>query len=201
MLRRNLPRLLLLGLLVVVAGCQTGTPETGSNTIPAATPPPVDPATRGKYLVTILGCNDCHTPMSGMGPDGPIFDQTHFLAGHPAALVMPPPPAPVGPWFAATNLTAWSGPWGISYAANITPDSLTGIGIWTEDVFIKALRTGRHVGVARPILPPMPWQSFAHMTDEDIKSVYAYLRTIPAVSNEVPQPVINGPPPAAEGTH
>jgi len=201
MLRRCLAQFLLLGLVVVAAGCQSGTPGTSTNRAPAATPPPVDPVARGKYLVTIVGCNDCHTPMTGMGPEGPIFDQTHYLAGHPAGLVMPTPPAAIGPWIASTNLTAWSGPWGISYAANITPDSLSGIGIWTEEVFIQALRTGRHVGVARPILPPMPWAAFRQMTDADMKAIYAYLRTIPAVSNEVPQPVINGPPPAAEGTH
>lgn len=204
-MRRCPNPLVMLGLVVLVAGCQTntGSHNTAGNTPPAATPPPVDPVARGKYLVSIMGCTDCHTPVTGMGPEGLTYDESRYLAGHPAGMTFEPPANMGPPWLASTNLlSAWAGPWGISYAANITPDSLTGIGIWTEDVFIKAMRTGRHMGVARPILPPMPWNVVALLTDEDIKSVYAYLRTVPAVSNEVPQPVIAGPPPgAAEGTH
>jgi hypothetical protein len=185
-----------------LAGCQTApqqaaeSPATGAA---AAAATPFDPVARGKYLTSIMGCNDCHTPMTGMGPEGPMYDSERFLAGHPAGLTLPPPPPAEGPWFMATNMTAFSGPWGVSYSANITPDSLTGLGIWTEEIFVKAMRTGRHMGVARPILPPMPWPSVAALTDEDLKSLYAYLRTVPAISNEVPQPVLAGPPPGAEG--
>jgi hypothetical protein len=99
-----------------------------------------------------------------------------------------PAVAPRGPWLwagAATN-TAFSGPWGISYAANLTPDQNTGMGIWTEEMFVKALRTGRHMGVSREILPPMPWPAFRTATDEDLKSMYAYLRSIKPVVNHVP---------------
>ena len=106
---------------------------------------------------------------------------------------MPAPPSlpPDGPWtFAvAPTLTAWSGPWGESFAANLTPDTNTGLGNWTEEMFVKAMRSGRHMGTSRPILPPMPWQQLASMTDADLKSVYAYLRTIPPVVNHVPDPV------------
>jgi hypothetical protein len=178
------------GLLMSAAGCQH--PETAqaeaAATIPAA--PVVDVVERGRYLVTVAGCNDCHTPFK-MGPNGPEPDMSRMLAGHPQQLTMPPAPDSRGPWVwagAATN-TAFAGPWGVSYASNLTPEPNTGLGIWTEDLFIKALRTGRHWGQARPILPPMPWQNYAQMTDDDLKAMYAYLRTIPPVANSVPESV------------
>jgi hypothetical protein len=86
----------------------------------------------------------------------------------------------------STN-TAFAGPWGISYASNLTPDPNTGIGIWTEEIFVKTMRTGRHMGTSRPLQPPMPWPSYSHMTDEDLKAVFAYLRSIPAIANRVPE--------------
>jgi mono/diheme cytochrome c family protein len=148
-------------------------------------------AAHGKYLVTIGGCNDCHTPMK-MGPKGPEPDLTRLLSGHPANAHLPPPPKlGPGPWFVGA-FTAWSGPWGISYSANLTPDSNIGLGIWTEETFIRTMRTGKHFGVAREILTPMPWQNLAAMTDEDLKAIYAYLRTIPPVNNAVPAPVPPG---------
>ena len=149
---------------------------------------------RGRYLVSAMGCNDCHTPWK-MGPKGPEPDMTRMLSGHPAALKMPPAPAAQGPWLwsgAATN-TAFAGPWGVSYAANLTPDQNTGLGIWREEDFVGAIRTGKHFGVSREILPPMPWSAFRNLTDEDLKSIYAFLRTIRPVSNLVPDPQ----PPAA----
>ena len=120
------------------------------------------------------------------------------LSGHPEAMVLPPPPKTEGPWMwvsTGTN-TAFAGPWGISYTANLTPDPNTGIGIWTEDQFVKTLRTGKHWGAGRPIMPPMPWQNVAQMTDEDIKAVYAYLKSIKPVVNHVPdyQPPAEPPP-------
>jgi hypothetical protein len=153
---------------------------------------------RGKYLVTIMGCNDCHTPKK-MGPQGPEPDLTRLLSGHRQETKLPAPPAlPSGPWMVVANLdfTAYSGPWGISYAINLTPDPNTGIGIWTEDMFLKALRTGRHMGTSRPILPPMPWQDFAIATDSDLRAVFAFLKSIPPIQNRVPDPVIAEPPPA-----
>ncbi len=142
---------------------------------------------RGKYLVTIVGCGDCHTPMK-MGPEGPEPDTARFLSGHPEQMGPLPNAMPQGPWLwagAATN-TAFSGPWGVSYAANLTPDHNTGLGIWTEDMFVKALRTGRHMGTSREILPPMPWPAFRNASDEDLKSIYAFLRTIKPIVNHVP---------------
>lgn len=157
----------------------------------AALAAPDDPQVeRGKYLVTIMGCNDCHTPMT-MGPDGPALDTARWLSGHPEGLVMPPPPALAEPWGwvgAATN-TAFAGPWGVSYAANLTPDPETGIlAKWTADTFIKTLRTGRHEGRGRPILPPMPWPMYRNATDDDLRAVFAYLRSLKPVKNRVPQP-------------
>jgi hypothetical protein len=103
------------------------------------------------------------------------------------------------PWFATTaGLTAWSGPWGISYAANLTPDTNTGLGIWTEEMFIRAIREGKHMGYGRDLLPPMPWQYFSELTDEDLKAIFAYLRSIPPVQNRVPDPVPPGGPVAYE---
>ena len=148
---------------------------------------------RGKYLVNFGGCNDCHTPLK-MGSKGPEPDFSRMLSGHPGDMQLPPPPKlENSPWFAATaGMTAWAGPWGISYAANLTPDENTGLGIWTEEMFIKAMRTGKHMGESREILPPMPWQNAATLTDEDLKAVFAYLRSIPAIKNQVPEPIAPG---------
>ena len=159
---------------------------------PAAAPPP-SPAERGKYLVLAMGCNDCHTPAK-MGPNGPEPDMTRMLSGHPEGMKLPPPPKTDMPWVAvaAATFTAWSGPWGISYTANLTPDQNTGLGIWTEDMFIKAIREGKHMGTSRPILPPMPWPAFRNLNDDDLKAIFAYLKSIPAISNHVPDPVLAG---------
>ena len=114
------------------------------------------------------------------------------LTGHPADLVMPPPPAlPPGPWawMAAATNTAFAGPWGVSFTANLTPDPETGLGKWTEEMFIATMKTGRHEGKGRPVLPPMPVQIIAALGDEDIKSLFAYLQSLPPVKNRVPQPI------------
>lgn len=150
---------------------------------------------RGKYLVTIAACNDCHTPLK-MGPNGPEPDMSRMLSGHPENLIMPQPPIlPQGPWqasFSATN-TAWSGPWGVSFTANLTPDNETGLGKWTLRTFTDTIRTGRHMGRGRAILPPMPAAMYKHFTDADLAAVFSYLQSIPAIRNRVPEPL----PPAA----
>jgi cytochrome c553 len=155
---------------------------------------------RGAYLVNIGGCDHCHTPLK-MGANGPEPDMSRRLSGHPESLKMPPPPkngdSPWS-WSAAVTSTAFAGPWGVSYAANLTPERLTGIGIWDEALFMKTIRTGRHWGTSRPILPPMPWQSVAGLTDEDLRSVYAYLRTMKPIKNQVPDAIVAPPPPAAQ---
>ena len=126
-----------------------------------------------------------------MGANGPEPDLTKWLSGHPAEMKLPPAPPPSGPWIAsvAATMTAWSGPWGTSYTANLTPDPETGTGQWTEQQFVDTIRSGRHLGRGREILPPMPWPAIRNMTDADLKSIYAYLRTIPAIKNRVPDPL------------
>jgi hypothetical protein len=142
---------------------------------------------RGRYLVTILSCNDCHTPFK-MGPQGPEPDMSRMLSGHPESMKLPPPPAPAGPWIwagSASN-TAYAGPWGVSYASNLTPDPNTGLGIWTEEMFLKMMKTGKHMGVSREVQPPMPWPWYGKAEDEDLKAVFAYLKSIPPIVNHVP---------------
>lgn len=149
---------------------------------------------RGALLVKVGGCQDCHTPFK-MGPNGPEKDVARGLSGHPEDLRLPTPPKleAAWSWAGSATMTAFVGPWGQTYAANLTPDRETGIGAWTEKEFIQAMRTGRHVGVARPILPPMPWQAVGALPDKDLRAVFAYLKAQPAVKNKVPDYV----PPAA----
>lgn len=177
---------------------QSAAAQPAGGEIAAAAGPEADPVERGRYLVTVLACNDCHTPFK-MGPNGPEPDMSRMLSGHPQDLLMPDPPQlPEGPWGwvgAATN-TAFAGPWGVSYATNITPDENTGVGIWTEEIFLSTMKSGKHWGASRPILPPMPWPSYSQLTDKDLKAVFAYLRSIPAMVNRVPEAVV-APPPAA----
>lgn len=148
---------------------------------------------RGEMLAMFGGCHDCHTPKI-MTAKGPVPDATRLLSGHPSSEKLPPAPAGVvgpGRWGAVTNnnLTAWVGPWGTSFAANLTPDKKTGLGNWTLNMFSKAMRTGKHVGVGRPILPPMPWLSIAALSDQDMKALFAYLKSLKPISNPVPQPL------------
>lgn len=179
--------------VVTAAVALTGAATSAS---PAAPLPSQEQVERGKSLVWSIACNDCHTPKK-LGPRGPELDESRLLSGHREAPVLPPPPAlPPGPWGIVTNLelTAWSGPWGVTYTANLTPDPETGLGRWSEQMFIRALRLGRHMGASRPIQPPMPWEVYGRLSDEDLKAIFAYLRSIPPVKNKVPEPVIAEPP-------
>lgn len=145
---------------------------------------------RGAYLITIGGCNDCHSPKV-MTPNGPAADPQKLLSGHLQEEKVPAFDVKgVSKEILQTNmnLTAWQGPWGISFTANLTPDKETGIGNWTVEQFKRALREGKSKGLpaARPMLPPMPWFNYAHMTDEDLEAMFAYLQSLPAVHNQVP---------------
>jgi hypothetical protein len=158
------------------------------------TAPAGNPVERGKYLVTVGGCNDCHSPKN-LTKDGPVPDESRLLSGHPADGKIPKFNAkdirPDNWILTSPDLTTWVGPWGISYPANLTPDSTTGLGAWTADMFIKTLRSGKHMGVetGRSILPPMPWFEIAKMTDDDLNAVFAYLHSLKPVVNKVPAPV------------
>jgi hypothetical protein len=185
--------------VVVLSGCgkKADQAATGTDTTKTAMMAAQSPVERGSYLVnTVGGCNDCHTPWK-MGAHGPEPDMSRMLSGHPAEMPMPPAPKISMPWMAAigASFTAFAGPWGQSYAANLTPDS-TGLGTWDEATFMLALRNGKHIGNGRPILPPMPWQNFAKMTDDDLKAIFAYLKSIPPIKNKVPDPIMAAPPTA-----
>jgi len=181
--------------LVVAAGCShngTAPAETKTNAAQSA-PSPQSRIERGRYVVTVGGCNDCHTPKK-MGPNGPEPDMTRELSGNPATDKLAPVPAGlIAPdkYLTVVNnhLGAWVGPWGVSFAMNLTPDKATGLGSWTEEMFVTALRSGKHQGTGRPILPPMPWYWYRNMTDEDLKSIYAYLQSLPAINNPIPDPL------------
>lgn len=142
---------------------------------------------RGAQLAAYGGCVDCHTPFK-MGPNGPEKDFSRGLSGHPAELVLPPPPKVDGAWnwAGSASMTAFVGPWGTTYASNLTPDRDTGIGAWREQDFIQAMRSGKHLGAGRPILPPMPWQAVGSLSDRDLRALFAYLKAQPAVRNKVP---------------
>ncbi|MGH9253050.1 MAG: c-type cytochrome [Vicinamibacterales bacterium] len=188
MTRRRLAAPFLVLTLALISGMLA---RAGAPAEPAAPRPSADGVARGKYLVAFGGCNDCHTPWK-LGPKGPEPDMTRALTGHPAGLAMPPAPAiPGGPWgwTGAATMTAFAGPWGVSFTANLTPDKETGLGDWTEEMFIATMRTGRHQGKGRAILPPMPYFNLAALSDQDIKDVFAYLRSLPPVHNRVPAPI------------
>jgi hypothetical protein len=148
---------------------------------------------RGRQLVTMGGCHDCHTPMKFDPEIGmPVPDMTRMLSGHPEGA--PDPVSSVAGHDAAVigpTFTSFKAPFGIVYTANLTPDPDTGLGSWTEEMFLRAVRTGRHMGGnGRPILPPMPWPNVGMQTDDDIKAIFAYLRSIPAIRNDVPAPKV-----------
>lgn len=154
-----------------------------------------DELAAGERLVHNLDCNVCHTPKV-LTPEGPRPDPSRLLAGHPADEKLPAlPEGLLGPsgWGGLFNhnLTAWAGPWGVSFGSNLTPDADTGIGSWTEKNFADSLRTGIRPGDLRPFLPPMP--TYARLTDEEIHAIFVYLRSIPPVANAVPAPM---PPPS-----
>lgn len=168
----------------------TSTTEAPSPTVaaPKVTPSHADPVALGRYLVTAHGCGDCHTPMR-MGATGPEYDMSRALSGFDGRGTVPPMPPVEGMAEVYVLEPAYAGAWGMSFAANLTPDPETGLGTWTAQQFIDTLRNGRHQGRGRQLLPPMPWQAFGQMDDADLKAIFAYLRTVPAVRNRVPDPV------------
>jgi hypothetical protein len=180
---------------VLSPGCKNK-PKTEAATMPAMTMPAAmsheDSVKRGSYLVATIGCGDCHTPKT-MTPQGPQYIQALTLSGYRSNVPLPKVEknAMKLGWVLFTgDLNASVGPWGISYAANLTPDQ-TGIGNWPVEDFMRAMKQGKFKGMeaGRDLLPPMPWQNFANLTDEDVKAIFVYLKTIPPVNNVVPAAV------------
>lgn len=149
---------------------------------------------RGKQLVIEGNCDYCHTPLIETR-EGPVPDIKRRLSGHPQDAELPKlPDAEVGSpewidFLATLDTTEWAGPWGIVFAKNITPDPETGIGKWNEEIFITTMRSGVHIDLKRAILPPMPWEDYGKLSDQDLKSLFAYLMTLHPVRNAVPKPI------------
>jgi len=145
---------------------------------------------RGKKLVNTIGCNDCHSPKV-MTERGPIPDPNRLLSGHDSNEILGSFDPQISKSYVLFNMngTAVVGPWGTSFAANLTPD-VTGIGTWSEEQFLRAMKKGLYKGLegSRQLLPPMPWPGYAQMDDEDLKAIFAYLKSIKPVENIVPQP-------------
>ena len=191
-----------LGLLTVGSAAQSQTTNTAEKSpASAAKSKTADrEVRRGELLAKFGGCHDCHTPKI-MTPKGPQPDTSRLLSGSPSSASLPAvPQGVIGPtqWgaLASNDLTAWAGPWGISFAANLTPD-VTGLGPWTDVQFIQTMHTGKHLGVGRALLPPMPWFDSAALTDEDLKALFRYLQSLRPISNQVPGPI----PPQTHAAH
>jgi len=165
---------------------------------------PADMNSRGEYLANICDCQICHSPKV-FTENGPVPDASRAFSGFPADEVVPTIPSDlIAPtkWggLVTNDFCAWAGPWGVSFAINLTPDEKTGIGYWDKETFIATIRSGKHMGSGRPILPPMPWPAYSHMTDEDLGSLFDYLAALPPLVNEVPTPLppMKAPPKMGE---
>lgn len=191
--------LAILTLVVVLTGCSNN--RKGENQ--EAQQPQTSTMTaeqmvqRGEYIVNLGGCHDCHSPKE-MGPKGPEIIKDRMLSGYPSErpVMQGDPEVLKQGWVLfVPDLTSASGPWGVSFSANITSDQ-TGIGNWTEENFMRALKEGKFKGLAnsRELLPPMPWQNFANVTDEDIRALFLYLKSTPAVNNVVPAAILANQP-------
>lgn len=155
----------------------------------------------GEHLVKVGGCNDCHTPKK-MGPNGPENDMSLMLSGHPSQM----PAADFDKNEAAKkglivtqSFTAWTGPWGITYAVNLTSDP-TGIGGWKEEQFVKCLHEKKWMGLegTRPLMPPMSMMPATEMSDDELKAIFAYLKSTPPVKNVAPDADLLPPPPSGK---
>jgi hypothetical protein len=120
-------------------------------------------------------------------------DTARSLSGYPEDLPLPEVPEDLfGPdkWLELVSPGgAFAGLWGVSFPRNLTPDVETGLGSWTDEIFIKALRTGKDMGEGRDILPPMPLAKIRNLTDEDLRAIFAYLGSLEPIDNMVPDPI------------
>ena len=146
---------------------------------------------RGEYLVNSIGCDDCHSPKR-MGAHGPEVIPELRFSGYPADRPIQKADTNAlkkGWMLFGADLTSSVGPWGMSFSANITSDA-TGIGNWKEEQFMKAIREGKLKGLdgSRSLLPPMPWVVYKNLNDDDLKAIFAYLKSTAPVHNIVPAP-------------
>jgi hypothetical protein len=177
---------------IIAGACTNSNQKSVENNSAVNAVSPEDIIKRGEYLVTIMGCNDCHSPKI-MGPNGPEIIPELLLSGYPSdrpIIKFNDPLLKEGFGMFYPDLTAAAGPWGVSFAANLTSDQ-SGIGTWTEEQFKKALMQGKFKGLdgTRMLLPPMPWFNYTNMKDEDVSAVFAYLKSTKPVVNVVPQPI------------
>jgi hypothetical protein len=185
LLLTSLPALVL---FTGITSCNSSAAESGKEKVAKDS---ISRVKRGEYLVSIIGCDDCHSPKR-MGPMGPEIIPERRFSGYPSFRPIMKPDSNVvkqGWALFGPDLTSAVGPWGVSFSANITSDE-TGIGNWTEENFLRAIRQGKYKGLesSRSLLPPMPWFIYKNMNDEDLKSIFAFLKTTKPVENIVPVP-------------
>ena len=160
MIHRNVRIAAFATLCLAAVSCSKGQPGAGAGADSSAqAAAAMTPVQRGQYLVAGIGCGDCHTPGTLYGAP----DMSRQLSG---------------------SELGWQGPWGVSYARNLTPDS-TGLASWTDEEIIRAIQNGVKKD-GSPIMPPMPWPDFAHLSNSDVKAIVAYLRSIPPVHHVPP---------------
>lgn len=178
-------KFLIATLLIIAASCES--PSAEKEQFPELSQEEL--VKRGLYLTTIGACNDCHSPKR-MTPNGPEVDPDRMLSGHPMDEEIPAIQNNKDWILFSQGLTAFVGEWGVSYAANLTPDD-TGTGTWSFEQFKTAIRKGKYKGLegSRDLLPPMPWVMYKNFTDDDLKAIFTYLRSIKPVYNIVPAPI------------
>jgi len=178
-------------LCLFLSACNSGKKEESQTKIydPVEDSLNEDPVKRGEFLVNSIGCHDCHTPKKVADDGSMVLDTSRLLSGHPAEEQLPEYDAKTAQSYIlfTMGLTSATGPWGTSFASNLTPDA-TGIGSWTEAQFLTAIKKGLYKGLegSRPILPPMPLESLRHLPDDDLKAIFAYLKSLDPVENVVP---------------
>ncbi|MAP79984.1 MAG: diheme cytochrome c-553 [Aequorivita sp.] len=187
-------QLLTIALLCLFAACNSGNKDqSNAKVYTNSTEDTIHESTvdRGEMLVKALGCHDCHSPKK-MTDKGPTFNTDLLLSGHPANDSLPTYDLETAKKYIlfTPGLTAAIGPWGTSFASNLTPHD-TGLAGWTEENFLTAIKHGKYKGMenSRDLLPPMPWQTISVLPEKDLKAMFAYLQTIKPIDNLVPPPI------------